>query len=406
MSQANGEAYDAIVIGSGQGGGPLATALARGGRKTALVERKWVGGSCINYGCTPTKTMIASARVAYLARRGADFGVATGPVRVDLARVRQRKRDIVESFRTGSERRIVQTPGVDLIFGEASFAGPHTVQVAPTDGEPRRLAAPIICINTGLRPVEPRIEGIDRVPTLDSTAIQELDEVPEHLVVLGGGYIGVEFGQMFRRFGARVTIIQHGAHLLDREDSDVSDEVAKILREDGIDVLLSSEAQRAEVGAGGRVLLSVRTPDGERRLDGSHVLKMTRRPPDVAALNLSAAGIATTDRGAIRVNDRLETSVPGVYAMGDVKGGPAFTHISYDDFRVLRTNLVDGGSASIAGRIVPYTVFMDPQLGRVGATETEARNAGRPIRVAKMPMSWIARALEVDESRGFIKVVV
>lgn len=405
MSQENAAQYDAIVIGSGQGGGPLAGAFAQAGRKTALVERKWVGGSCINYGCTPTKTMAASARIAYLARRAKDYGIDAGPVSVDMAAVRRRKQAIVESFRNGSQRRIEGTDGLDLLFGEASFLGPDRLEVKPAAGGTRALTAPLIFINTGLRSVDPLVPGLDGVPTLNSTTVMELDEVPGHLIVLGGGYIGVEFGQMFRRFGSDVTIVERGSQLLGQEDRDVAEEVAKILREDGVEVLLDTKALRAEE-ASNRVRLTVQTPTGERTLVGSHVLKAAGRRPDTAALNLAAAGVETDERGAIRVNGRLETSVPGIYAMGDAKGGPAFTHISYDDFRILRTNLIDGGSATVVGRPVPYTVFMDPQLGRVGLTETQARAEGRNVRVAKMPMSWVARALEVDEPRGLMKAVV
>ncbi len=406
MTQPTGDAYDAIIIGAGQSGGPLSTALAGAGRRTALVERQWVGGSCINYGCTPTKTMVASARVAYLARRGADYGVRTGPITIDMERVRQRKREIVESFRSGSERRVREAQGLDLIFAEASFTSPHELELRLKEGGTRRISAPMIFINTGLRPVDPQIPGLEKVPTLDSTAIQELAEIPEHLVVLGGGYIGVEFGQMFRRFGSNVTIIQRGPRIVDIEDPEVSEEVTKILREDGIEVLVGTQARRADAAPGGCVRLTVATGDRERDLVASHVLKATGRAPDTEPLNLAAVGVETDQRGAIRVNDRLETNLPGVYAMGDVKGGPAFTHISYDDYRILKTNLIDGGNTGVDDRPVPYTVFIDPQLGRVGLTETKAREQGRNIRVAKMPMSYVARALEMDESRGLMKVVV
>jgi pyruvate/2-oxoglutarate dehydrogenase complex dihydrolipoamide dehydrogenase (E3) component len=397
--------YDAIVIGTGQGGGPLSTALAGAGMRTAIVERSYVGGTCINYGCTPTKTMVASARVAYLARRGADYGVQTGPVNVDLEVVRRRKRGMVESFRSGSERRIISADGVELIRGEASFVGAHVLEVRLADGARGGLTAPKIFINTGARAASPSIPGLDSIPTLDNVSIMELDAVPDHLLVLGGGYIGLEFAQMFRRFGSAVTIVHRGKQLLAREDSDVADEVAKILAQDGIEVILQAETTRASQSEG-RIWLSIRKPDGELTIDGSHLLVATGRVPDTEALNLNAAGIELDESGFIKVDDRLETSVPGIYAIGDVKPGPAFTHISYDDFRIIRTNLIENGSASIKGRIVPYTVFIDPQLGRVGMSETEARARGRNVRVAKMPMNYVARALEVDESRGFMKAVV
>ncbi len=402
------EQYDAIVIGAGQAGGPLATALAKAGRKTALIERKHVGGTCINEGCTPTKTMVASARVAYLARRAADYGVQTGPVTVDLARVRQRKRAIVDSFRGSSERRIENTPGLDFFCGEASFTGPQSIEVhlAGPDNQIHHLSAGQIFINTGARPDRPPVPGLEEIPTLNSTSIMELDTVPEHLLVLGGGYIGLEFGQMFRRFGSQVTIIQRSEQLLGREDPDVAGEVAKILVEDGVQVLLQTETHSARREAGGLVSLQVRTPEGEQTLTGSHLLVATGRTPNTDRLNLAAAGIAADKKGFIGVNERLETNVPGVYALGDVKGGPAFTHISYDDFRIIRANLLDGGNTTTTGRLVPYTVFIDPQLGRVGLSEIEARQSGRAIRIARMPMNYVARALEVDEARGLMKVVV
>jgi pyruvate/2-oxoglutarate dehydrogenase complex dihydrolipoamide dehydrogenase (E3) component len=394
------EKVDAVVIGAGQAGGPLSTALAKAGRRTVLIERIHVGGTCINEGCTPTKTMVASARVAYLARRGADYGVNTGPVEVDLARVRERKRAIVESFRGGSERRIRVTPGLELIYGEARFTGPRTVQV---DG--RTFEAEQVFINTGGRPAEPDVEGLARLGPLDSTSIMELERVPEHLLVLGGGYIGLEFAQMFRRFGGRVTVVQRGRQLLPLEDEDVAAAVLEILRQDGVEVLLETEA-RCAARDGDATRLVVRSPAGERTLTGSHVLLAAGRVPNTDRLGLDAAGIATDAKGFVRVNARLETSVPGVYALGDVKGGPAFTHISYDDYRIVRANLLEGGSASTDARLVPYTVFMDPQLGRIGLSERDARRQGVRYQVARMPMSYVARALEMDESRGLMKALV
>lgn len=402
------EHYDAIVVGSGQAGTPLCRALAEAGMRTVLVEREHVGGTCVNEGCTPTKTMVASARVAYLARRGADYGVQTGPVSVDLKQVRQRKRDIVNSFRNGSQGRIEKTANLDLIFGTASFTGPKSLLVRGKDGSERALTAERIFINAGTRALRPPVEGLDRVPFLDNASIMELDAMPEHLLVLGGGYIGLEFGQMFRRFGSRVTIVQRGTQLLSGEDADVAEEVAKILREDGVEVILQAEVQGAAPAAGGRVDLSVRAAGARdmRILTGSHLLVAVGRVPNTDRLNLAAAGVQTDRQGYVQVNERLETTAPGVYALGDVKGGPAFTHISYDDFRVLEVNLLKGGHATTTGRLVPYTVFMDPELGRVGVSEREARGGGRPIRVAKMPMASVARAREADEPRGLMKVVV
>jgi pyruvate/2-oxoglutarate dehydrogenase complex dihydrolipoamide dehydrogenase (E3) component len=399
------EHYQAIVIGSGQGGTPLCRALAEAGLRTALVERSHIGGTCVNEGCTPTKTMVASGCVAYLARRGKDYGVETGEIRVDMQRVRQRKRDIVDSFRNGSQARLEKTANLDLIFGEARFTGPKTLSVRTKDGVERTLSAERIFINAGARPSVPELDGLRDVPFLDSTSIMELDSVPEHLLVLGGGYVGLEFGQLFRRLGSSVTIIQRAGQLLVREDTDVAAEVLSILTQDGIEVVLNTKAEH--VGkSGGQIQLSVGVGNESRNLNGSHLLVATGRIPNTDSLNVRAAGIATDERGFIKVNGKLETNVEGVYALGDIKGDPAFTHISYDDYRILRTNLLEKGNATIENRLVPYTVFIDPQLGRVGITESEARARNRKFRVAKMPTSYVARALEVDETRGFMKAIV
>ncbi len=398
------DTLDVIVIGAGQAGGPLAGAFAKAGRRTALLERAHVGGTCINVGCTPTKTMVASGRVAYLARRAADYGVATGPVQVDLAAVRRRKDEIVTSWRGGSEASIAKA-GVELVRGEARFIGPKTLAVRLSDGGEREITADTIIINAGARPAAPDLPGLSELPFLDSTSVMELDAIPEHLIVLGGGYIGLEFGQLFHRLGAQVSIVQRGPRLLSREDGDIADAVAAILREDGITLLLESAAQRV-AGRPGAISLTVATPEGERTLQGSHLLVAAGRAPNSDSLNLAAAGVSTDKSGNIVANERLETSAPGIYVAGDIKGGPAFTHIAYDDYRILKANLLDGGQASTAGRLVPYTVFIDPQLGRVGLSEEEARKQGRPIKVAKLPMSSVARALEVGEARGLMKAVV
>jgi len=398
--------YQAVVIGSGQGGNPLCKALAQAGMRTALVEREHVGGTCVNEGCTPTKTMVASARVAYLARRGADYGVETGNIGVEMLRIRKRKRDIVDSFRNGSQASLEKIKNLDLIFGEASFTGPKSLAVRLKDGTQRALRAEQIFINAGCRPAIPQVDGLEHVSYLNSTSIMELDNVPDHLLVLGGGYVGLEFGQMFRRFGSRVSIVQSGDRLLRGEDSDVSDEIAKLLGQDGIDIFLSTRAERV-AKAGSRIVLTAREKTGRTcELRGTHLLVATGRVPNIEALKLGAAGIPTDHRGFIKVNSKLETSTPGVYALGDINGGPAFTHISYDDFRILRANLVDRGSATTEGRLIPYTVYIDPQLGRIGITEAQAREQNKNVRVAKMNMSSVARALEVDESRGFMKAIV
>ncbi|MGH9494674.1 MAG: mercuric reductase [Candidatus Sulfotelmatobacter sp.] len=399
------EKCDAIVIGSGQAGTPLSTALAGAGMRTVLIERSHVGGTCVNEGCTPTKTMVASGRVAYLARRAADYGVNVGPISIDLKKVRQRKRDIVDSFRNANQKGVESAENLDLIFGTGSFDSPNNVTVRLNGGGERLFSAGKIFINAGTRASAPKLVGLDRVPYLDNISIMELDAVPEHLLVLGGGYIGVEFGQMFRRFGSRVTIVQSGGQLLGREDADVAGEVTKILREDGIEILLNAKALRVEK-AEGQIRLQVEASGGSSAVAGSHLLVATGRIPNSDTLNLSVAGVQTDKRGFIQVNDRLETSAAGIYALGDIKGGPAFTHISYDDFRIIRSIVIEKKSASTKNRMVPYCVFIDPQLGRVGFSETEARAQGRKIRVAKLPMTSVARALEVDETRGFMKAIV
>ncbi len=399
------QTYDAIVIGSGQGGNPLAMALAGAGKRTALIERSHVGGTCINEGCTPTKTMVASGRVAYLARRGADYGVHTGTVSVDLKKVRQRKRDIVDSFRNAGQKGIENTQNLELIFGEASFAGPKTLAVKLKSGKQRTLSADRFFINAGTRASRPPLPGLEKVQFLDNVSIMELDAVPNHLVVLGGGYIGLEFGQLFHRFGSKVTVVQSGDQLLNREDRDVAEEVTKILHEDGLEILLNAKATKVDQ-ANDKIRLQMVSSGKSTTVEGSHLLVATGRVPNSDTLNLNAAGIQTDQHGFIKVNHRLETSVEGIFALGDIKGGPAFTHISYDDFRILRTNLIEGKSASTEGRQVPYCVFIDPQLGRVGLTESEAREQKRNIRVGKLLMTSVARALEVDETRGFMKAIV
>jgi pyruvate/2-oxoglutarate dehydrogenase complex dihydrolipoamide dehydrogenase (E3) component len=399
------DTFDAIVIGAGQAGGPLAGALAKAGKKTAIVEQAYVGGTCINYGCTPTKTMVASAGVADQARRGAEYGVHAGEVRVDLREVRARKTSVVERFRKSSLSGI-ESGGAELIRGQARFLSKNNLEVRLNEGGVRQVTAGLIFINVGARSAIPDLPGLDTVPFLDSTSIMDLSEVPDHLLVLGGGYVGLEFAQMFRRFGSQVTIIQRGSQLLPIEDEDVARGVQQVLEEDGVRVLLDANATRAALLPSGEIRLSVRWKDGEQNLTGSHILVAVGRRPNSDMLDLPAAGVATDPRGNIQVNERLQTNVPGLYALGDVKGGPAFTHLSYDDYRIIKTNLLDGGSASTRGRMVPYTVFIDPQLGRVGLTERQARETGRRLLVGTYPMEYVARAIETGNRRGFMKAVV
>ena len=397
--------YDAVIIGSGQAGNPLAKAFANAGRKTALIERAYIGGTCINYGCTPTKTMFNSARVAYLARRAADFGVHAGNINVNMKEVRERKQGVVEQFRDAGLKGIKKTENLHLLTGDARFIGKREIELKLNSGGIRTLSAEKIFINTGGRSAKAKFEGIDEIPTLDSTSIMELDELPEHLLVLGGGYIGLEFGQMFGRFGSDITIIQKAEQLLGREDPDIAEAILKVMKEDGIKVLLNTEAVRAK-RRGARTELTVRTSGAEQTLSGTHLLLAIGRKSNTEDLNLSVAEVGTDEQGNVKVNNKLETDVPGVYALGDVKGGPLFTHISYDDFRIIRTNLLEGGNATTNDRFVPYTVFIDPQLGRIGINETEAKEKGLNFRVAKLEMTHVARAIEMSETRGFMKAIV
>lgn len=414
--------YHAIIIGSGQSGTPLASAFAKAGHKTALIERTHIGGCCVNEGCTPTKTLISSGRVAYLSRRGRDYGIhsqekGNNEVVVDMLKVRQRKRDIVESFRGGNEGRLKEA-GVDVIMGEASFVDKETVKVIIGNGKEVEVKAEKIFINTGERPVPPKLEGIEHVDknmVLDSTSVMELDVVPAHLVVIGGGYVGVEFAQLFRRLGAEVTILQRGGQLLPREDKEIADSLLDILREDGLTIHLNTEASSIKPPSSGSASfeLTIRSkPSNTQVLNGSHILFASGRIPNTDSLNLSAAGISTNSRGYITATPHLETSTPNIYALGDVKGPPAFTHISYDDFRIIRSNLLSPSPpstlSSTTNRQVPYVVYTDPQLGHIGVHEAEARSLfpNKKIKTAKMPMSYVARALETDESRGMMKAVV
>jgi pyruvate/2-oxoglutarate dehydrogenase complex dihydrolipoamide dehydrogenase (E3) component len=397
--------FDAIIIGSGQAGNPLAAAFSDKNKTVAMIEKAAVGGTCVNYGCTPTKTMVASAEVAHLARIAGEYGVKTGNVSVDMAAVRERKRGMVKSWREGSEKRLNEAMHVEVIHGEGSFTGPKQVLVKLTSGGERVLTGDVIVIDTGLSPLLPNIAGLDQVPFLDNASVMELDELPEHLLVLGGSYIGLEFAQMFHRFGSKVTVVQNSDQLLPREDADVAEEIAKILRREGLEILLKAKAAAVRKTTNG-LSLTVTIGGSAPKVEGTHLLIAAGRKPNTEALNLQVAGVATDEHGFVKVNDKLETSAAGVYAVGDVKGGPAFTHISYDDYRLLKTNLLDGGSRSTDGRPVPYCVFIDPQLGRIGLSEKEAKQQGKKFVVARMPMSSVARALETSRSEGFMKALI
>jgi pyruvate/2-oxoglutarate dehydrogenase complex dihydrolipoamide dehydrogenase (E3) component len=392
------ERYDAIVIGAGQGGSPLAHKLADLGQKVALVEELWLGGSCINYGCTPTKAMIASARVAHYARGG--LGVHTGDVRVDLSEVVARKNEIVLSMRGGQEQRATSRPTLSWVKGHGRFTGPHTVEV---DGE--ELESERIFINTGTRPRIVPIPGLDDTPYLTNRDIMDLTELPEHLIILGGNYIGLEFAQMFRRFGSRVTVVEQGPHITSREDSEISDALLAALQAEGIEFQIEAKTTRVARNGSG-IELDVEKGGSSIPLQGSHLLLAIGQVPNTDSLGFDAAGVETDEHGWIKVNGRLETNVPGIWAIGDVKGGPAFTHISYDDHLVIYENLIEGKDRSTEGRIVPYALYTDPELGRVGMTEKEARAAGYKLKVGSIPMSNVARAIERSETQGLMKVVI
>ncbi|KAL1962097.1 hypothetical protein VTN77DRAFT_564 [Rasamsonia byssochlamydoides] len=420
------DTYDAIIIGSGQGGTPLANAFATAGRKTALIEREHLGGCCTNEGCTPTKTIVASGRVAYLTRRGQDFGVHTNTsisskndVIIDLLTMRQRRRHIVSKFRGRIEGRAVEA-GVDVLFGEARFIDSHTLNVRMTDGGNNRTERVVqgqtIFINTGGRPSLPKLKGIetiDRSRVLDSTSAQELDALPAHLVVIGGGYVGVEFAQFYHQLGVPVTIVQRAGQLLPREDRDIAQALQDLLREDGLTVYVDATTTSISPSPSSSETfdLAIRFNEGARTITGTHILFAAGRVPNTDMLNLPAAGVKTDSKGFVVVNEYLETSTPSIYALGDVKGPPSFTHISYDDFRILRANLLEAPEArkrSTKDRIVPYVVYSDPQLGHVGLHEQEARAKfpDKKILTATMAMTDVARALETDEVRGLMKAVV
>jgi pyruvate/2-oxoglutarate dehydrogenase complex dihydrolipoamide dehydrogenase (E3) component len=401
------EQYDVLILGSGQAGNPLSSDFVKAGRRVALIERAEVAGTCINYGCTPTKTMVASAQRAWQARHAGELGIEIGAVRVNMEQVRARKRKIVEQFRASNEKRFASGQP-ELVRGEARFVASKEIAVALKAGGERRLAAETIVIDTGDSPTVPKIAGLDGVPYLDNVSLMELDVVPEHLVILGGGYEAVEFGQMFRRFGSAVTLLERGEHLLGHEDAEISEAIEAILREDGLTIETDANAVRVD-GKAGAVTVHL---EGGKSVSGSHLFLGVGRSPNTKELHLDAAGVLTDEQGYIKVDDELHTNVPGIYAVGDVKGGPAFTHVSYDDYRILRDNLVFNTSSGGKGRrkttdrTTVYVVYMDPQLGRVGMTEAEARRSGRRIKVARMPVAWIARAIETGETRGLLKAIV
>lgn len=391
--------YDAVVLGGGMAGVPLAQRLAYKGQKTALIERAELGGTCLNRGCIPTKTMIASARVAHLARQSEQWGVIAGKVRVDLGRVVDRKDELVTSIRSGSERNVAENRRLTLIRGNARFTDARTLAV---NGE--EIRADRVFIAVGTRNQVPSLRGLEGVPFLDSTSALELRELPSHLVIVGGGYIGVEFAQMYRRFGSEVTILQGAAHLLASEDEDIARALQEALEAEGIEVVVNLRAERVE-RIGGGVRVTARGGSEEREFTGTHLMIAAGRVPNTDGLGLEHTGVELDERGFVRINDRLEATAEGVWALGDVRGGPMFTHTARDDARIVYQNVIKGQRLTIKDRVVPWAVFTDPQLGRVGLSEREARQAGHKLKIGTYEARKVAKARALGETRGLIKVV-
>nr|WP_294519738.1 FAD-containing oxidoreductase [uncultured Rhodopila sp.] len=391
--------FDAIVIGTGQAGPSLAARLTAAGMTVAIVERHLVGGTCLNTGCTPTKTLVASAYAAHLARRGADFGVITGEVRIDMARVHARSQKIATDSRTGNESWLRGMERCTLLMGHARFEGPHAVRVGDD-----LLEAERIFINVGGRALVPDMPGVNDVPYFTNSSLLATDVLPEHLVVIGGSYIGLEFAQIYRRFGSKVTVVEKGPRLVGREDEDISASIRSILEAEGIAVRTNAECIRFARHPRG-IGVGVDCTDGEPEIIGSHVLLAVGRRPNTDDLGLENTPIETNPRGFIHVNDRLETTVPGIFALGDCNGRGAFTHTAYNDYEIVADNLLDGADRKISDRIPCYALYIDPPLGRVGLTETEARATGKRITVGRRPMTRVARAREKDEQQGLMKIV-
>jgi pyruvate/2-oxoglutarate dehydrogenase complex dihydrolipoamide dehydrogenase (E3) component len=392
-------AFDAIIVGAGQSGPSLAGRLTTAGMTVALIERHLVGGTCVNTGCMPTKTLVASAYAAHLARRAADFGVQAGPVAVDMKAVAARAHSVTLTARGNNERWLEGMAGLTFLRGHARFSGPHVIAV---DGE--ELTAPRIFLNVGGRASVPEMPGVHDVPWLDNTSMVALDTLPRHLVVVGGSYIGLEFAQMYRRFGAEVTIVERADRLISREDPDVSAAIREILEDEGIAVRTGANCIGFAPHAEG-VAVSLDCEDGPPVVLGSHTLLAVGRRPNTDDLGLDQAGIATDKRGYIQVDERLQTNVPGIWALGDCNGRGAFTHTAYNDFEIVAANLLDGEDRTLGQRIPGYALYTDPPLGRAGMTEAEAVASGRKVLVSKRPMTRVGRAIEKGETKGFLKIV-
>lgn len=399
------EKFDAIIIGVGQAGSPLAGTLVKEGFKTAVIERSHVGGSCVNYGCTPTKTMVASARVSHLSKKAASFGITNQQTQTNFKEVIKRRDKVVETWRKGVLESLEGKDKLEFIKGEACFTGEKQVTVSLPEGGSRKLEADKIFINTGTSPRLPELEGLDHTPYYTAKSMMELKELPEHLFILGGSYIGLEFGQMYARLGSKVSILETGTQLAGREDKDIAEALQEVLEKEGLAIYL--EAKPEKVGQeGGKLNLGFQSRQTDRTLTGTHLLLATGTRPNTAVLQLDKGGIETNEQGYIKVNEYLQTSSKGVYALGDCKGGPEFTHISYDDFRIIRDHLFGEKKRSTTDRPVPYTMFTKPELGRIGLTEKEARQQGRKYMIARMPAKKMARAVETNQTEGMVKVLI
>ncbi len=399
--------YDAIIIGAGQAGVPLAKKLAKAGKKVALIEKRWVGGVCVNDGCTPTKTWVASARAAYMAGRSAALGVNVKNYKVNMRLIKKRKDDIVLHARNGIQKSMEDIKNLDLIFGEASFTGDKTLTVRLNWGGSMEIKGEWIFINTGLKTVIPPIDGLEDTDYLTSTSILDLDYVPEHLLIIGANYIGLEFGQMFRRFGSKVTILERSTRILTREDTDVAQAVHQILTDEGIKIHTDAQVNSFKTTAKKNIKATITVADKTKNIKCSHILVAAGRVPQTDSLNLAIAGIKIDNKGFIKVNDKLETNVPGIYALGDVNGGSAFTHIAYNDFTIVYRNLMEQQNLSTKGRPIPYCMFTDPQLGRIGITEAEAKKQKlKNIKSVVLPMRGVARAVEMGDTRGLMKAII
>ncbi|WP_461450432.1 mercuric reductase [Mucilaginibacter sp.] len=398
--------YDAIVIGAGQAGVPLSKKLAEAGKNTLIVEKRFVGGTCVNDGCTPTKTWVASAKAAYAATHNDFLGVKVKGYKVDMAQVKKRKDDIVLKSRNGGQKAIEGTKNLDLVFGEAAFTGEKELLIELNEGGTLAVTADLIFIDTGAKTLIPEIEGLNDIEYLTSTTILDLDYVPEHLLIVGANYIGMEFGQMFGRFGSKVTMLERAPRVLAKEDADIAEAMHKILTDEHITIHTNSQALSFKQSKKGKIKASVSANGKIEEIKCSHVLIAIGRVPQTEALNLDKTGVKVNEKGFITVNDKLETNVKGIYALGDVKGGPAFTHIAYNDYTIVYRNLFEATNFTIKQRPIPYCMFTDPQLGRIGISEEEAKKQKLKVKIAKLPMEHVARAIEVGDTRGFMKAVV